>query len=75
MSDKSPCYGNGNGCPDRTITCHATCERYATWSDKQRSKPKGPPQGEIDADAVLTSRRKRQIQYSHEKSDERRRNR
>lgn len=75
MNDKSPCYGDGNGCPDRTATCHASCERYNDWSAEQRSKPKAHPQGEIDADVVLKTRKKRLIRYSHEKYDEKRRKR
>jgi len=67
----SPCYN----CPKRTTTCHAYCKEYNDWSAEQRSKPKAHSQGEIDADVVLKTRKKRLIRYSHEKYDEKRRKR
>lgn len=75
MSDNSPCYGDGHGCSRRTAICHAQCREYHDWVEAQRRKPKRPPKGEQDADAVLTSRAKRQATYKQVKYQERRRNR
>lgn len=27
----SPCYKDGVHCLDRTVGCHATCEKYMKW--------------------------------------------
>lgn len=33
-STDSPCYGNGNGCPDRKVGCHSGCERHHKYQEK-----------------------------------------
>ena len=32
---KGPCYNKGQGCPDRCVGCHGSCERYQEWSKKR----------------------------------------
>lgn len=31
-----PCYYKFGDCPERTMTCHATCGRYKNWLEKYR---------------------------------------
>ena len=32
----APCYG----CADRTVGCHAECEKYATWREEVKAANK-----------------------------------
>jgi hypothetical protein len=74
MNDKSPCYGDGNGCPRRTAICHAQCAEYHAWVAKQRERPKRPPRGEVEADGVLATRKRRSESLRQARYKERRRN-
>ena len=37
-STDNPCYGNGNGCPDRKVGCHSGCERHHKYQEKLAEK-------------------------------------
>ena len=56
----SPCYGNGNGCVDRVVGCHAGCKAYNDWKSEQSMlKKRGKEIGGIEADNVLCTRKQR----------------
>ena len=73
MLTDSPCYRNGADCPRRCAdpNCHGTCKEYIEWRAAMDSRPRRP-QGEVDADGVLSEKKLHWRNYSNEKSQERR---
>ena len=35
-SRNNPCYNEGNDCPDRTLGCHSTCQKYLEWLEENK---------------------------------------
>lgn len=52
MSPKNACYQ----CPDRTMTCHSTCEKYKEFTEEQKQRK----------EAVLSGRTKYNIGMGYE---------
>ena len=52
MSPKNACYR----CPDRTMTCHSTCEKYKEFTEEQKQRK----------EAVLSGRTKYNICMGYE---------
>lgn len=36
-TEGSPC-GQGQDCPERSMRCHSTCEKYLTWKSKREKR-------------------------------------
>lgn len=64
MTPGCPCRRD---CPDREAGCHATCERYAEWTEK-RAKELEEIQRRRNAEQILLSPfMKRKTRYLKEK--------
>ena len=65
MRTKPPCYGDGKGCADRHVGCHADCQAYKDWQAvhaDETSRARRNKHTSIEVDTVLSAQGKRKKQ-------------
>ena len=56
---ENPCFNNGEDCPERNATCHATCDKWKKWEKIRDSYRKDRyEKGHVRSDLYLAKNNK-----------------
>lgn len=73
---KSPCYKDGNDCPDRHVGCRDNCEAWREWQNVHEAELKAirkKKQGDELVTGFLVEHPKRTREARKRRADERKR--